>query len=366
MRLLIKIVAMRKSKQRKLNNTASSTTTPKTQTFMEHVRELRGRLVWVALWFVLVTGAAFPFFEDIIKLLMKPLGNEKLYYLTPIGGVSFAIKVCMYVGMVATIPVLVYHLYQFISPVMKRRSARRTILYVSLSTLLAAVGIVFAYLVTLPSAMHFLTGFTIGGVSAMLTVDSYLSFIVAYVLASALMFQVPLVMVIIDRITPMPPSSWNKYQRHMIVAAFIIAMLITPSPEITTQFTLAAPTILMYQIGILLVWLRHRQLKPKEETSDSESLEQVLVDEVVRPLNQPALEQQSVTPATVVTPRARSLSDVTPGRVDVLMRYRPARSRNTTVAVPPRQRSQETLSSHVNRKPATRVSIDGFFSASDT
>lgn len=62
---------------------------------MEHVRELRGRLVWVALWFVLVTGAAFPFFEDIIKLLMKPLGNEKLYYLTPIGGVSFAIKVCM-------------------------------------------------------------------------------------------------------------------------------------------------------------------------------------------------------------------------------------------------------------------------------
>lgn len=339
---------------------------PKTQTFMEHVRELRGRLVWVALWFVLVTGAAFPFFEDIIKLLMKPLGNEKLYYLTPIGGVSFAIKVCMYVGMVATIPVLVYHLYQFISPVMKRRSAKRAILYVSLSTLLAAVGIVFAYLVTLPSAMHFLTGFTIGGVSAMLTVDSYLSFIVAYVLASALMFQVPLVMVIIDRITPMPPSSWNKYQRHMIVAAFIIAMLITPSPEITTQFTLAAPTILMYQIGILLVWMRHRQLKPK--TASVDTFEQKLVEEVITPhVPQPVPEIQA-TPVVAVAsnPHPR----ITPGRVDVLMRYKPAHARNTTVAVPSRQKpAQDILASQVRpqaNRPASRVSIDGFFPASDT
>ena len=334
---------------------------------MEHVRELRGRLVWVSLWFVLVTGAAFPFFEDIIKLLMKPLGNEKLYYLTPIGGVSFAIKVCMYVGMVATIPVLVYHLYQFISPVMKRRSAKRAVLYVSLSTLLAAVGIVFAYLVTLPSAMHFLTGFTIGGVSAMLTVDSYLSFIVAYVLASALMFQVPLVMVIIDRITPMPPSSWNKYQRHMIVAAFIIAMLITPSPEITTQFTLAAPTILMYQIGILLVWLRHRQQKPKKVSA--ETLEQKLVEEVtVRPI-EPTPEQPS-TPVVAVAPPKPRPAGITPGRVDVLMRYKPAHARNTTVAVPPRQKPQDILASQVQpqvrRNSTPRVSIDGFFPASDT
>jgi len=357
---------MRKYKQRKLNNTASSKITPKTLTFMEHVRELRGRLVWVVLWFVLVTGAAFPFFEDIIKLLMKPLGNEKLYYLTPIGGVSFAIKVCMYVGMVATIPVLVYHLYQFISPVMKRRSAKRAILYVLLSTSLAAIGIAFAYLVTLPSAMHFLTGFTIGGVSAMLTVDSYLSFIVAYVLASALMFQVPLVMVIIDRITPMPPSSWNKYQRHMIVGAFIIAMLITPSPEITTQFTLAAPTILMYQIGILLVWMRHRQLKTKKVSAPT--LEEELVKEVTEPRPQPVPERQSTPPVVAVAPESRP-AGLTPGRVDVLMRYKPARARNVTVTVPPRQNPQDVLASQirpqVNRAPASRVTIDGFFPASD-
>jgi len=333
---------------------------------MEHIHELRGRLVWVALWFVLATGIAFPFFGDIIKLLMKPLGNEKLYYLTPIGGVSFAIKVCMYVGMVATIPVLVYHLYQFISPVMKRRSAKRTILYVSLSTLLAAVGIVFAYLVTLPSAMRFLTGFTIGGVSAMLTVDSYLSFIVAYVVASALMFQVPLIMVIIDRITPMPPSSWNKYQRHMIIGAFIIAMLITPSPEITTQFSLAAPTILMYQIGILLVWMRHRQVK-SEKASASKTLERELVEEGTQPHPQTVLEQQSAPVTAMIAPKPHS--GAIPGRVDVLVRYKPTSARNRTVAVPPRQKPQDILGSQarpqIGQNPGGRLSIDGFFPASD-
>jgi len=346
---------------------------PKTLTFMEHVRELRGRLVWVSLWFVLVTGAAFPFFEEIIKLLMKPLGNEKLYYLTPIGGISFAIKVCMYVGMVATIPILIYHLYQFISPVMKRRSAKQAMVYVSLSTLLAAIGIVFAYLITLPSAMHFLTGFTIGGVSAMLTVDSYLSFIVAYVLASALMFQVPLIMVIIDRITPMPPSSWNKYQRHMIVAAFVIAMLITPSPEITTQFTLAAPTILMYQVGILLVWLRHRQLRQKALAVVHESPRVQPVEEAPSPTRQPVPSQQSapVAPAPVIaiTPQ-KQRPVITPGRVDVLMRYKPAHARAATVTVPPRQAAQDVLAAQVRPerrlRPAGRASIDGFFPASDT
>lgn len=153
----------------------------------------------------------------------------------------------------------------------------------------------------------------------------------------------------------------------MIVAAFIIAMLITPSPEITTQFTLAAPTILMYQIGILLVWLRHRQQKPKKVSA--ETLEQKLVEEVtVRPI-EPTPEQPS-TPVVAVAPPKPRPAGITPGRVDVLMRYKPAHARNTTVAVPPRQKPQDILASQVQpqvrRNSTPRVSIDGFFPASDT
>ena len=152
----------------------------------------------------------------------------------------------------------------------------------------------------------------------------------------------------------------------MVVAAFIIAMLITPSPEITTQFTLAAPTILMYQIGILLVWMRHRQLKPKKVSGDT--LEQKLVEEVSQPHVPQPVPEVPATSVVAVAPSPRSR--ITPGRVDVLMRYKPAHARNTTVAVPSRQKpTQDIFASQarpqVNR-PIPRVSIDGFFPASDT
>lgn len=334
---------------------------------MDHVRELRNRLVWTALWFVAVTGLAFPFYHDIIQLIMQPLGHEKLYYLTPIGGVGFAIKVCMYVGMIATFPMLVYQLYKFVSPVMYHKSNKKAVLYVALSTLLAAAGVVFAYVVSLPAALKFLTGFNIGNVSAMITVDSYMSFIIAYVVASALMFQIPLIMVIIDRITPTPPSRWNKYQRHMIVAAFIIAMLISPSPEITTQVMLAIPVILMYQLGIGLVWLNHRKHRTVPisvaKTAPMEMKPEPAVNEVA--ITHPD-QLVKVVATSSKTPSHRQV----PGRVDVLMRYTPpARSRRVPIIVPTRINSTappllaDRLATNEPLGTVSKVTIDGFFKA---
>ena len=250
-------------------------------TFMDHVRELRRRLFWVVVWLVAVTGAIFPFYHTIIYILMRPLGDEKLYFLSPVGGLSFAMKVCMYVGVIVTLPILIYNIYRFIAPAVPQHRARQAIGYVTLSMVLAAIGIVFAYTVSLPSAMYFLTHFDLGGVSAMLTADAYLSFVISYVLAGALLFQIPLIMMIIDNITPMPPSKWNKYQRHMIVASLIIAMLITPVPDIVNQFILAAPIFLMYQLGIAIVYLRYRGRRKVASESDSS----IIAEEVGQPIS---------------------------------------------------------------------------------
>lgn len=371
---------MSRLKKKQLNSTASPQSNLRTTqaTFREHVGELRKRLTWVALWFVIITAAVFPFYLEIIHLLMQPLGSEKLYYLTPIGGVGFAIKVCMYVGMVAALPILVYHLYRFVAPVMKRHSAKHAAGYMILSALLAIAGVVFAYVVSLPSALRFLTGFDIGDISAMLTVDSYLSFIITYVLANAVMFQIPLLMVIVDKITPTPPSTWNKFQRHMVVGAFITAMLISPSPELTTQAMIAAPIIVMYQLGIVLVWFNQRSLRAKRKKAQKQVLAK-------KPVELPAAAMPS-TPVVTMTPTvkppvAASVSQpaVQPrqpvrqpaGRVDVLMRYTPPKNRAAAIAVP--QRSQPSNPSLVGQmrpsttvKGAARVSMDGVFKAQNS
>ena len=369
---------MSRSKKSQLNNTAGEGAGPRNSriAFREHIRELRGRLTWVAVWFIVVTAAIFPFYLDIIKLLMYPLGNEKLYYLTPMGGIGFAVKVCMYVGMIVALPVLIYQLYRFVSPVMRRHSAKQAAVYMLLSALLAAAGVCFAYFVSLPSALKFLTGFNIGDISAMLTVDAYLSFIITYILANAIMFQIPLMMVVVDKITPTPPSTWNKFQRHMIVAAFIVAMLISPSPELTTQAMIAAPIIAMYQFGIGLVWFRHRsrranKRRPATVASDASHLK---VRNEVKVLTQNAsLEKPTPTPTPMASVKS-SLVKNKPGMVDVAIRYTPrTRQVQLPVAVPARPKPQQarTLAQQavrssgapVQARTVPRATMDGVFRA---
>lgn len=240
---------------------ASPQQEPDLPTFMDHLQELKGRFFWVAIAFVGASALAYPRFNDIVNFLTQPLGNQKLYYLTVAGGFSFMIKICMYVGVIAVLPVIIYHLYKFITPVMNKNRSRSVLLYTLSSSLLALSGIAFSYFIILPAALKFLTGININHIDSMLTIDSYLSFVMAYVVAGALLFQLPLVMLIINSVNPLSPKKLMGYQRHMIVASFILAAVLSPTPDVVNQTLLAAPVVVMYQIGIFMIWLKQRKTK---------------------------------------------------------------------------------------------------------
>ena len=172
--------------------------TPAQQTFMDHIRELQSRLFYIALVFLVTAGAAYPFFTQISQWIVAPLGHQELVYLTPGGAFGFVIKVCMYVGLIATLPVIIYHLFQFLSPVMPTFRRRQLVIFTISSLLLALVGVAFAYYVILPASLYFLTSFSIANINPMLTIDSYFSFAMAYLVAGALLFQLPLILMIIS------------------------------------------------------------------------------------------------------------------------------------------------------------------------
>ncbi len=239
---------------------------PALPTFMDHIRELRGRLFWIAVIFLVASAAAYPFRDIIINFLVAPLDGMELYYLTPAGGFSFIIKVCTYVGIVATMPAVIYHLYRYLQPAVGKIQGRTVLSYVFFSTLLALTGIAFAYFVSLPAALHFLTNFDLKSVTAMLTVDAYFSFVTTYLIGAALLFQLPLLLLIINSIVTLPPRKLMSYQRHMLLGAFVVAAIISPTPDIMNQALLAGPIIAMYQVGILLVWLRNITKKSPKHT----------------------------------------------------------------------------------------------------
>jgi sec-independent protein translocase protein TatC len=270
-------------------------------TFLDHVYELRRRLFWVVLIIIVASSAAYPFLDAILGILTKPLGTQQLYYLTPVGGLSFSIKLCMYVGTFVALPVAVYHLYRYFEPLMHRQLRKSSLLYMSTSAFFAAIGVVFAYFISLPSALKFLTGLNLANIQAMLTVDSYLTFVMTYLLGAAVLFQIPLILLIINTITPLRPSKLMGAQRYAIVAAFIVAAIISPTPDILNQAMLAGPIIAMFELGICFVWAQNSRRTRKQRRINARPTFVIKPMPVLVPAMEPAVASPSSMPSAPIT-----------------------------------------------------------------
>lgn len=255
------MIRTKKQKTNQISNRRSAK--PTSRQFIDHVEELKSRLFVVAVSFVFASGIAYAFFPLIEKLLVSPLGDQELYYLTPAGGLGFIIKTCMYAGLIGMLPVTVYQLYKFVMPAFEAQRPRVILLTVA-STLLAAIGLAFGYFVSLPAALNFLTTIDLGGVSPLLTIDAYISFVMAYLVAGALLFQLPLFLLIVNSVTPLPPRRLMSSQGHVIIGSFIIAAIISPTPDVVNQTILAAPIIVMYQMSIVMIWLVNRRKSARQ------------------------------------------------------------------------------------------------------
>jgi len=334
-------------------------------TFLDHVHELRRRLFWVVAAVLVVSSVAYGFINQIIDILTYPLGNQRLFYLTPAGGLSFSIKLCVYTGILVAVPLIMYHIYRYLEPLMGkwRRSA---FFYVGLSTTLAAGGVLFAYFVSLPGALHFLTNFNLDHIQAMLTVDSYLSFVLTYLLGAALLFQIPLLLLIINTMTPLKPSKLMKSQRYVIVAAFLIGAVISPTPDIMNQTFLALPIVAMYELGVVMVWTQNRARRRKQAKQEvvrsavvaapvraQQTIPLKALQELARPA--PAVRQmpRPIAPQTIAKPVARPMRPQ-PAMNDIIARPRPA----TAQALP--ARPQTPVVRPASNLTVPRRSVDGF------
>jgi sec-independent protein translocase protein TatC len=240
---------------------------PKKAPFIEHIYELRKRLFYIVLAIAIGGGAAYSVQMHILNVLLKPAGNQEFIYTSPGGGFTFLFNLCLYAGILFAIPVIVWQLLRYLQPLMNKGAMRFIAWGSVVSGFLAVVGIVFGYYVGLPAAMHFLLNQFSGStqVEALIAIQSYLSFVTMYLVGTALLFQVPLVMALINRIKPLNPKGLMKFQRFFIVIAFVLGAIISPSPNIQDQAMLSVPMVLMYQLGIVIVWIMNRKMRKAQK-----------------------------------------------------------------------------------------------------
>lgn len=231
---------------------------PEQLTFIEHLYELRKRVFWVVALLLITTAVGFQCKDFLIQFVTAPLNGEKLIYLTPGGGFSFIFTLCLYFGALVIIPVVIYQIYRFLQPLMSHPSRKLLGGLMIASVLLALLGAAFGYFVAIPAAITFLTNFAGDAVSASLTADSYLNFVMMYLLGLAVLFQLPLVIFMIDHVRRFPPGALLSSQRFVVVGAVLAAAIITPTPDVVNQMIIAVPIIIVYQLGVVAVYLRRR------------------------------------------------------------------------------------------------------------
>lgn len=278
--------------------------------FIEHVHELQMRLTWSVLAVGIGGAIAYSFYDQLLALVQKPLG-QTLYYTSPTGGFSFLFKLCIAAGFVLALPVILYHVFGFLGPLLKRKQRSLIVAYTMWSFNLAYAGVLFAYFVSLPAALHFLSKFGSGGVQSLITVDEYFSFALAYLAGFALLFQLPLLILFVNRIKPLKPGRMMGAQRFVVLISFIVAAILTPTPDPFNQLLMAAPAVLLYQVGIVMVMLANRKRRSVKRLNSQQAL--FAAQQVVEPILQP-VEEEYLQPEPVMQTRrtTRKFIDIIP------------------------------------------------------
>jgi sec-independent protein translocase protein TatC len=228
-----------------------------TDNFISHLIELRDRLLRIVIGLVVVFVAFFPFANKIYELLAAPLLGKLL----PIGGQMIAtgvttpffvpMKVAMMAAFVVSLPHTMYQVWAFVAPGLYAHEKKFMVPMIIVSSLLFLGGMSFAYFLVFPVIFGYIVNTAPQGVAVMTDIGSYLDFVLTLFFAFGLAFQVPIAVVMIVRFGWVTTQALQQARGYVIVGAFVIGAIFTP-PDIISQFMLAVPMWLLYEIGILV------------------------------------------------------------------------------------------------------------------
>lgn len=222
-----------------------------------HIAELRSRLLFFFFWLLFATFLGFVLHPYLLTWLILPL-SKPLYYSSPAGGLTFIVQLSLFFGILLSIPMLLYQTALFIKPAFVNKKVNSWLMFMFFSYLMLLVGIIFAYTVSLPATFHFLDRFSPANVQPLISTTEYMDFVARYFISFGLIFQVPLILLSINAVSPLSWKKLQQGQRWVILGSAVFAAILTPTPDMVNQVLLALPLILLYEISVALIVLLNR------------------------------------------------------------------------------------------------------------
>lgn len=239
---------------------------------MDHIRELRNRVVKIALALGAGMIVGFIFFTPVWNVIDRPLcsavirghtgcntlGVNQLALDGPLDPFYLHVKVALVVGVILSSPFWLYQLWAFVAPGLYTREKRWSYIFLGSAVPLFLIGVTLAYW-SLGRSMHYLLGLTPHGVANLIQVDQYMSFVMAMLLAFGLAFELPLLIVMLNLAGILTHERFRKWRRVMIFGVFLIAGMANPSPDPITMLILGGGCAILVEVAEFIVWSNDRR-----------------------------------------------------------------------------------------------------------
>ena len=238
---------------------------PDQMPFLDHLEELRFRLFWIV--GALLLGVVVSFWAvlkfKLILLLQQPilpyLGGDRLVVTNPGDGFGVLISTSLIFGVILALPVVVYHVWAFLSPGLYSHEKRLMVPVLLGATLLFLGGVSLSWFVVLPLTLRFLMEVTADAFQPMITAAGYFSFAITMSLAFGLVFELPIVIVALTALGLVTPQMLVRVRRFAVVGCLLVSAFVTPGSDILSLCAMAVPLYFLYELSLVLSFLVHRR-----------------------------------------------------------------------------------------------------------
>jgi sec-independent protein translocase protein TatC len=240
---------------------------------LDHLTELRRRLLWSIVVLVLLFVVSFFFAEQIFGFLLQPLlaaGQGRLIFTDVFEAFFVEVKVALFAALMLGFPFFAIQIWKFVAPGLYSQEKKALLPFLLATPVFFTAGAAFAYYIAMPVALRFLLGFEgeVGGVQrdALPGVGNYLSFSTRFLFAFGVAFLLPILLMILERAGLVTRQQLIKGRRYAIVGVFVIGAILTP-PDVISQFMLAIPLYALYECAIVAIRLTNRRGESRSEAA---------------------------------------------------------------------------------------------------
>lgn len=230
-------------------------------TFLEHLDELRLRLIRCVIFFSVAAFLVYGQVDRILPWILEPIGH--VVFTAPSEAFMAYVLIAIWGGLFLSAPYVLYEIWKFIAGGLLTQERKYIAFFLPLSVIFFLAGCLFAYYVVLPIGLEFFLSFSNGYIVPMITVSKYLSFLGTMVLSFGVVFELPLAVVFLTRVGIATPRFLAEKRRYAIIAIFIVSTVLTP-PDVASQLLMAVPLLALYEISILFSFLTCRMNAKRE------------------------------------------------------------------------------------------------------